>query len=1140
MRVAFERKLILGFFSTIILVVFFSFIAFRAIKEVNSSHKWVSHTQLVLRSINLMANDLSTAEEKYGDYIITGNPRYHTDFNKIISSFSKQRDILRLLVSDNPTQEKRFNAISKYSSLRIEELKQNIKYRAKYGLEASSAQISKSSGLYREMCRLTINKMLNNERQLLIARREKSNISNLWAQRLLAGCIFFGITMMILLYRSIRLAFKAKQRAEESLRISEGTFSTAFHSSGIGIALVSPQGNILNVNESLCLLCGFKREDLLNNLFLNLTHPEDKESCISAFQKLKKGEISGHNYETRYIHKDGQTIYIILNISLVRHPDNSPAFFISQITDISESKKITQQNQRILDANIDVICSVDGNGKFIHLSKACEKVWGYRPEELIGIPYMQLVLPEDHAKTEKIAAEIIAGTPVTNFENRYIHKNGSIVPIIWSGSWSEEEGVIFCIARDGSEKQRLEKALEEERQRFEDLFLQAPSCIAVIQGLDFRFKMANPLFEEITGKKDLVGKRLSEALPQRENQDFYTLLEKVYTSGEFYAGKEKLAKLNNQNNGTLSNAYFDFVYQPYKDNTGKIEGIFVFANDVTQQVIARKKIEESEKRYKQLIEEMPGAVYTCDAEGRIILYNKAAAELWGREPIIGKDLWCGSMQIFDKEGNPIEPDECPMAQTIKKGIPVRGAEIIVAKPNGELRDVQPHPFPLFDEDGKMQGAINMLIDITSHKKAEETLRIQQQALQTINIKLSEKNKAIEEATIEIAEKATEIELSSKYKSEFLANMSHELRTPLNAVLVLTSLLAENPNENLTSKQLEYTEIIYRSGSDLLTLINDILDLAKIESGKLNLVYDHSIISHIMQDIQQLFTVMANKKNIRFTVQMSEDVPVVIYTDKIRLEQILKNLLSNAFKFTPENGSIELNISFREGDFIFAVTDSGIGIEQAKKGIIFEAFQQANGSTNRKFGGTGLGLSICKELIKKFDGTIELESEPGKGSTFIVKLPMQECADSTPLTFKISEPEENLQDNILNLNFNGRKLLIVDDDIRNIYAMSSILETYEIDFYTATNGIEALEQLNAHQDIALVVMDMTMPEMDGYEAMRQIRQMNGIENIPIIALTAKAMLGDAEQCMEAGASDYITKPFLAQHLISQIKYWMDKR
>jgi signal transduction histidine kinase/ActR/RegA family two-component response regulator/HAMP domain-containing protein len=417
--------------------------------------------------------------------------------------------------------------------------------------------------------------------------------------------------------------------------------------------------------------------------------------------------------------------------------------------------------------------------------------------------------------------------------------------------------------------------------------------------------------------------------------------------------------------------------------------------------------------------------------------------------------------------------------------------------------------------------------------------------------LEDKNREIARASASLEEKARQLALVSKYKSEFLANMSHELRTPLNSLLILAKLLADNEETNLSDKQVEYARTIHAAGNDLLSLINQILDLSKIEAGKLQIETKRIAVSDLRDYVQSTFRQVAEQKGLGFDVRIGAGVPANINTDAQRLQQILKNLLSNAFKFT-ERGRVELKIGVAEGTGVprsegmqsagpiisFAVCDTGIGIPSEKQQLIFEAFQQADASTSRMYGGTGLGLTISRELARLLGGEIAVESNVGVGSTFTLYLPLAaEQQDgviegevvSAPLIQP--EPEVPAQSAV---ELKGKKVLLVDDDPRNLFAVTSLLERRDINVVCASTAQEGISLLSETPDIDLILMDIMLPGIDGYEATRQIRAKPEHTRMPIIALTAKAMPGDREKCLEAGCTAFVAKPVDVNRLILTMK------
>nr|WP_295969737.1 response regulator [uncultured Bacillus sp.] len=456
----------------------------------------------------------------------------------------------------------------------------------------------------------------------------------------------------------------------------------------------------------------------------------------------------------------------------------------------------------------------------------------------------------------------------------------------------------------------------------------------------------------------------------------------------------------------------------------------------------------------------------------------------------------------------------------------------------------------------------------------EELQLQQEELRTINEELEAQYKQAEQksADLQIAkmaleEKTQQLLLSSQYKSEFLANMSHELRTPLNSLLILAQILEENKEGNLTEKQIQYANTIHSSGKDLLDIINEILDISKIESGKVDFQISEIDIRGIISVIDNQFSPIAEQKKIYFESNIDDDVPSILFSDEQKVYQILKNLVANAIKFT-EEGSVRLKVYRSEPPLnektekyiAFSVADSGIGIAKEKQALIFEAFQQADGTTSRKYGGTGLGLSICKGLVDLLGGFIEVSSKEEIGSEFIFFLPEKlelnrrqmisrkeaAIAIETEEIYPIQEEGldvlngQNLQEDLYPKKEDllaGKNILLVDDDMRNVFALTTTLESVGIQVHFAENGKEALEVLREKPFIDLVLMDIMMPEMDGYDAMKKIREQSVFEQLPIIALTAKAMKDDREKCINAGASDYISKPVNIEQLLSLLKVWL---
>ena len=449
------------------------------------------------------------------------------------------------------------------------------------------------------------------------------------------------------------------------------------------------------------------------------------------------------------------------------------------------------------------------------------------------------------------------------------------------------------------------------------------------------------------------------------------------------------------------------------------------------------------------------------------------------------------------------------------------------------------------------------------QRTNEELAAQARLLAEQNAEVQRKKVEVERARYALEEKAKELALTSKYKSEFLANVSHELRTPLNSIIILSQQLAENPG-GLSEKQIDFCRNINSSGADLLRLINDILDLSKIESGTVTIEVEAISFSRIRSSIDSTFRHLADAKNLPFNLEFAERLPTSIESDPNRLQQILKNLLSNAIKFTSE-GYVDVAVdlatqgwsphhsvlSQAEQVVAFTVEDTGVGIASEKQKLIFEAFQQGDAGTSRKYGGTGLGLTISRELTALLGGEIRLISAVGQGSTFTLYLPLRYLGaelrspqppvrpglllPSSPQGLdSLPSPSAAADQAAGSARLQGHKVLIVDDDARNIFGLAAALEDNGMEVITATNGRKAIDITAVTPDLSIVLMDIMMPDMDGYETIRTIRRDQRFLRLPIIALTAKAMEGDSAKCLEAGASDYISKPLNTDQLLSLMR------
>ena len=437
------------------------------------------------------------------------------------------------------------------------------------------------------------------------------------------------------------------------------------------------------------------------------------------------------------------------------------------------------------------------------------------------------------------------------------------------------------------------------------------------------------------------------------------------------------------------------------------------------------------------------------------------------------------------------------------------------------------------------------------EQTNEQLAEQGQALADQRDALDRNNEELNQAQVELQARADELQRSSKYKSEFLANMSHELRTPLNSSLILAKLLAENPTENLTAEQVKFAESIYSAGNDLLNLINDILDISKVEAGKLEVRPENSSVSRLVEGLRGLFQPLATEKRLQFTVEMQAGAPTMLYTDRQRLEQILKNLLSNAIKFT-ETGTVSMIVSRQPGSGIaFTVRDSGIGIAEEHQQSIFEAFRQADGTTNRRYGGTGLGLSISRDLAALLGGSISVTSAPGQGSIFTLVLPEQYVEQSTeaqganiaavvstpvmpaptvarPVVEPVVVRDEAIpvfDDDRDKAPFDKRCILVIEDEVRFaqiLFDLAHELGYYCLVAHAADDGFNLAARFTPDANL----LDMRLPDHSGLTVLQRLKELAPTRHIPVHVISVEDR---QEAALHMGAIGYAVKPTTREEL-----------
>ena len=717
-------------------------------------------------------------------------------------------------------------------------------------------------------------------------------------------------------------------------------------------------------------------------------------------------------------------------------------------------------------------------------------------EEVLGSFAVESEMLDAFNERDERLLTTIANQAAVAFENAYLYSK---------------------VQKELEERKLTEEALRVSQERLQSI-LDNTSAQIYIKDIEGRYTLVNHATCQSfsLSEKDMVGKSAYD-LAAREEVEIQLSNDRKVLNSRAPATFEEFHYINGE-----KHYYISFKF-PLWNEDGTISEIGGISTDITEQ----KKIEEQIQLLSYAIDQSPVGVVLTDLHGNIEYANNWFRKYLGETTTdyIGQNVLHYTQDMFS------DKDLVEIEQTIRRGDQWRG-EFQHQRPEGEIFWSSLSISPVMDEHQNITHLLEIIEDVTPRKEAE--LKLIQ-----LNAELEDR---VKQRTEELHSANLSLEKASKLKDEFLASMSHELRTPLTGVLGLSEALQKGIYGPLNEKQLNILFTIEEGGRHLLNLINDILDLSKIEAGKTELQYSLADASEICQASLRMVKQIAVTRNQTLTFTQSQP-DILIYVDPRRVKQILVNLLGNAVKFTPENGNIGMEVSAdEEKDLVhFTVWDSGIGIEEKNIDKLFQPFIQLDSSLSRSYTGTGLGLSLVKRLTELHGGYVTVTSELGKGSRFTVSIPWKR-QKITEITTSVNKA--GTLSGYPSVKSGTRPdlgtILLVDDNEVNNAMLSDFLTFQGYRVITAMDGKKGLE-LAVREAPKIILLDIQMPEIDGLEVIRLIRKMPSERaKIPIIALTALAMDEDRQRCLDAGADDYVSKPVNLMGLLSSIKKLLEEK
>lgn len=625
---------------------------------------------------------------------------------------------------------------------------------------------------------------------------------------------------------------------------------------------------------------------------------------------------------------------------------------IDQQIALSEIEHKSNQLQNVMNSSLDVVCTINAEGEFEMMSETCESLWGYSADELVGKRYMDFVYSEDHDITNIAATEIMRGVSKTNFENRYVHKNGSLVPIVWSARWDEDDQLMYCIARDATEKQAIEQAIKAERERYAEVLMQAPAFICILSGENHVFEMTNPLYLELVDRADIIGKTIYEVFPEVRDQGFFEIIENVYNTGVPFFGNEILVKIKKGPEKILTDVYINISFQAYKGPNNETKGVFVFGIDVTNEVQTRKSIQEINERLEYVNRASYDVIWDWNFESNTIIFGEGLQKYFGypsKNTKVESTFWYDNVHPEDR--NRVETK---IHEHFESNAEFWEDEYRFRNSSGAYLFVKDNGIIIRNSEGVPTRMVGAMKDITEKKIAE-------QRIQALNENLTLQAENLKQINEEL--------------EQFAYIASHDLQEPLRMVTSFLAQLERRYNDKLDEKGKQYIYFAVDGAKRMRQIILDLLEYSR--AGRLDKHREPTDLNELLENSLKMLGTTINEKSAKIH---KEKLPT-LSVSPIAIQQVFQNLIGNALKYARDNVKPEVFITAEEleSSWRFTISDNGIGVPDEYRDRIFQMFQRLH--SRDEYSGTGIGLSICKRIIEQHKGTISVTSNKSGGSDF---------------------------------------------------------------------------------------------------------------------------------------------------------------